>query len=96
MRAPNPVRSVSQLPQQFQTRQVPQQFQMGQPAQQPMVNELVQDLAQEIFVRLVARSCESAYTSPLEPQHLERLAHDSRAAAQAYFTSMGMKFDGQQ
>ena len=93
MRAPNPVRAVSQLPQQFATRQLPQQFQAAQ--QQPVVNELVQDLAQEIFVRLVSRACDGAYTSPLEPAHLEKLANDARAAAQAYFTSMGVQFNGQ-
>lgn len=99
MRAPNPVRSVSQLPGQFQTRQVPQmpqQFQMGQPSQQPEAREQMQDLALEIFARLVSRACEASYTSPLEPSHLERLANDARAAALAYFTSMGVRFDGQQ
>lgn len=99
MRAPNPVRSVSQLPQQFQTRAVPQmpgQFPMGgQPAQQPEALEQMQDLALEIFARLVSRACEASYTSPLEPSHLERLANDARAAALAYFTSMGIRFDGQ-
>lgn len=99
MRAPNPVRSVSQLPQQFQTRAVPQQprqLQMGgQPQGQPEALEQMQDLALEIFARLVSRACEASYTSPLEAQHLERLANDARAAALAYFTSMGIQFNGQ-
>lgn len=99
MRAPNPVRSVSQLPQQFATRPVPQlppQFQIGgQAPGQPEAQEQMQDLALEIYARLVSRACEASYTSPLEPQHLERLANDARAAALAYFSSMGIRFDGQ-
>ena len=92
MRAPNPVRAVSQLPQQFATRQMSGQ---QAPQVQPMVNELVQDLAQEIYVRLVAgRSLDASYTSPVDEQLLSQLASDARAAAQAYFTSMGIQFEG--
>lgn len=96
---PNPVRSVSQQPQQFTTPAV-QQFQ-SQPARQvhqpfcppvppqPEPARPADDLAEEIYVRLVAgQYLDSNYSTKLEAAHLRELARAAQLAATTYFQTL--------
>lgn len=76
MHPPNPIQAISQQRQQFAMR-------TPQPQTQPS------DLAEEIYVRLVASRHQG---SQLDAAHLRQLAQDARTAARIYFEPVE-KFD---
>ena len=81
MHRPNPVQTVAQQRQQFGLRQI----------QQPPVERAAEDdLAQEIYARLVATYLEDLVGQPND-EHLRGLAANAQAAARAYFESMGVQ-----
>ncbi len=96
MHRPNPVQSVAQQRQQFSTPPV-QQFQT-QPARQiqqslsamlPEPPRPADDLAEEIYVRLVAgQYLDSNYSTKLEASHLRELALAAQLAATTYFKTL--------
>ncbi len=97
MHKPSPVRSVAQQPQQFTTPAV-QQFQ-SQPARQvrqafpmppqPEPSRPADDLAEEIYVRLVAgQYLDQNYSAKLDAVHLRELAMAAQTAATAYFQTL--------
>ena len=96
MRQPNPVVPIAQQRQQFQLGQrrqpgQPPQFAMGQ--QPNPIQEQVQELAMEIYARLVAgQHLDDRYTSAMDQTHLRQLAKDAQTAATAYFSSLGVQF----
>lgn len=78
MHRPNPVQPIAQQRQIFSQKGI-----AGLP-QQP---EPWHDMAQEVYVRLVAgHYLDQNYSTQLEPPHLQRLAESAIAAAQVYFT----------
>lgn len=94
---PNPVQTISQQLQHFGQRH---QISMGpRPAPPPeqMIQTQVQELALEIYSRIVAgKHLDASYTSELDQSQLRKIARDSQAAATAYFAQLGVQFeDGQ-
>lgn len=88
MRQPNPVQSVSQHRQQFNLQQV-----VGQAPAPPAV-EQAQELAMEIYARLVVGRHLGSYATTADKGVLLQLAQDAQTAARIYFESMGVEFDG--
>jgi len=88
MHKPNPVKSIAQQPQQFQSRALPpiqSPLSMGQPpVQQFTADDPSQDLGMEIYARLVVGYMDSLAGAPDE-QHLQNLAARAKLAAQAFF-----------
>lgn len=79
MHRPNPVQSIAQQRQSFSAMG---RVMTGQEHREPW-----HDMAQEIYVRLVAgHYLDQNYSTQLEPPHLQRLAESAIAAAQVYFT----------
>ena len=86
---PNPVQTIAQQRQQFQTPPV-QQVQHW-PAPQPAAEQHrpVDDLAEEIYVRLVAgRYLDPNFTEPPDQANLRQWARDAQTAATAYFATL--------
>ena len=78
MHRPNPVQSVAQQRQSFSTKGRV----IGTQEPEPWA-----DMAQEIYVRLVAgHYLDQNYNAQLELPHLQKLAEAAQSAAQAYFT----------
>lgn len=77
MPAPNPIQAISQQRQQFATPPPVQRW--PQPPEQPRPMD---DLAEEIYVRLVTSQHQR---SQLDESHLRQLARDARTAARIYF-----------
>ena len=57
------------------------------------IAEAVQDLAQEIYARLVVgKFLDATYTAEVSAEHMQELAKSAQAAALAYFEHMGVQF----
>lgn len=79
------VPGISQGPKEFTPSSfVPMQSPIGQPP--PAVSESMQDLAMEIYARLVvAHLTDDRYDPAANPAVLKQLAQDAQVAAMAYF-----------
>lgn len=74
---PNPVQSISQQRQQFSSRAI-----------QPQQADASEELAMEIYARLVAgRHLDQRYTQPDDEEKLRQLAEHARLAASAFFSA---------
>ena len=88
MHRPNPVQSVTQQRQQFST-QPARRVQQSLSSMLPEPPRPADDLAEEIYVRLVAgQYLDSNYNTKLEAAHLRELARAAQTAATTYFKTL--------